>query len=211
MKKIIIVILILVIIFCCLYQTINFKNTFEYYNDIKNPKKIYIISNYKNIKEKTFNTINNDDLVVLMNHAHHDNYKFDKNDKLLFIRSSDNNYHGYKKTFNNRYITTHFIYNDLNNISESESENIKRLYLDFKDNKEMIYIRDVLIKNNYPKDKSPTTGFITYLFLKNKYPNSEIILVGFVGNNVKGYNGWYKHDYDFEQEYYKKNNQIIIS
>jgi len=209
MKKIIIVILILVIIFCCLYQTINFKNTFEYYNDIKNPKKIYIISNYKNIEEKILDTINNNDLVVLMNHAYHDNYKFEKNDKLLFIRSSDNNYHGYKKTFNNRYITTYFIYNDLNNISESE--NIKRLYLDFKDNKEMIYIRDVLIKNNYTKDKSPTTGFITYLFLKKKYPNSEIILVGFVGNNVKDYNGWYKHDYDFEQKYYKNNNIKIIS
>ena len=92
MKKIIIVILILVIIFCCLYKTINYKNTFEYYNDIKNPKKIYIISNYKNIEEKILDTINNNDLVVLMNHAYHDNYKFEKNDKLLFRLQTEFNF-----------------------------------------------------------------------------------------------------------------------
>jgi hypothetical protein len=192
----------------------TYKNNY----DIKEPKKIYVIANYKNIKKKTLNTINNDDLIIFMNYAHHDNYKFDKNDKLLFIRSSDNNYFGYKDTFNNRYITTYFICNDWNNDIDMDgkidNKNSKsRLYLEFKDKKEMIYLRNVFNNNNinYPKDKSPTSGIITYLFLKNKYPNSEIILVGFVGNNVKGYNGWYKHDYDFEQKYYKNNNIKIIS
>ena len=69
-----------------------------------------------------------------MNNANHDNYKFDKNDKLLFIRSSDNNYFGYKDTFNNRYITTYFICNDWNNDididGKIDNKNLKsRLYL----------------------------------------------------------------------------------
>ncbi len=208
MKKYLILFLVVVIILCSVNNIVEPYKSNENYNIIKNPKKIYVIANYKNIKKKTLNTINNDDLIIFMNRTYHDNYKFEKNKKLLFIRSNHlNNYWGYKKTFNNRYITTYFMYDNLDNISENE--NIKKIYLDFKDNKDMIYIKNVLDKNNYPKDKTPTTGFITYLFLKNKYPNSEIILVGFVGN-VKDYNGWSKHDYDFEQKYYKNNNIKII-
>lgn len=71
-----------------------------------------------------------------------------------------------------------------------------------------IYKKYKPIKNNiitYPGKMEPQTGFISYHILKNKYPNSDVILWGF--NRKKGEDpGDHLHEKNYELEYYKKNN-----
>jgi hypothetical protein len=59
----------------------------------------------------------------------------------------------------------------------------------------------------YTEGKSPTTGFVAYLYMKYLYPQSDIVLVGYTGHYADGTTpDNLHHDYLFEQHYYKTHN-----
>ena len=195
MSKTILIFLIIIILIL-----INHKK--ENFNVIK--KNIYLISNDKNIDPNILKNIKPNDLTVFMNTAiHHNLINSKNNNKVLFLRSSNNNFWGYKETFNNEYKNVYFLHNDseINNINKKQ----EYLYEKFKDKKQLLLIKKKNSENiYYPKNETPTTGFLTYHFLKNNYPNSNIILVGFYGVH-KNYKGWNGHNYKYEKEYFRKN------
>ena len=163
---------------------------------------IYIISNYYNIDINLFKIIKPNDLVVFMNHCFNDGPFFDNNKKILFIRKNAISYFGYKDNYNNRYKEIYFVNGNLND---------KEL-LNNVDTCSKILINEENIIKNYPKNKFPTTGFIAYFYMKNKFPKARIFLIGFTGgssntNQVISI----MHDYKYEQEYYKKNNVKLLN
>ena len=167
--------------------------------------KIFIISNYYKINKNIFNLIKNEDIVVFMNNAYHDNKFFDEKKKLLFIRKKKTDeYWGYKENYNNRYNKIYFIDGNETNI----------YYKYNKDNCEKIFLPNNISRFNieYTINKEPTTGFIAYLHLKNEYPQADICLIGFTGesSNLSGH-VWEFHDYKFEQNYYKVNNIKLLN
>jgi hypothetical protein len=73
----------------------------------------------------------------------------------------------------------------------------------------------ILVTNtitNYTKNKTPTTGFFTYFYIKNKYPDANIFLIGFTGGSSYKNNKMATcHDYIYEQQYYRNNNVILLN
>lgn len=56
----------------------------------------------------------------------------------------------------------------------------------------------------YTNSKTPTTGFLAYLFMKQMYPQCNIVLVGFTGHYADGSQpDDLHHDYNLEQQYYQ--------
>lgn len=139
---------------------------------------------------------------------HCDNDYIKENEKILFLRANKDSFFGYKKNFFNKYKKIFFLFNNLNN-AKINKKHIK-LFVDFKENKEIINFTKIIDKETkYQEKKSPTTGFITYLYLKKKYPMNKIILIGFYGTHKK-YKGWNQHDYNFEQNYYMSKNVLKL-
>jgi len=71
------------------------------------------------------------------------------------------------------------------------------------------YITNRMYVKKYKKGGSPTTGFISFHYFRNKFPNAIINLIGFTFKFV-----WYKHSENYERNYINKNknnNVNIIS
>lgn len=157
---------------------------------------VYLIGNNSNLKNEKIDSLklNSNDIVVLFNHQYPlkwDKIKKHKN-KLVFLRYttwSGKKYSGYEIAIKNEYNKIIFLGN-------------KEFYENFKSNNtEYFYI----IPTNYTIDKSPTSGFMAFNYIKNKYPSANIIIVGFDEKINK--NG---HDYMYEYKYYEKNNITLI-
>jgi hypothetical protein len=165
------------------------------------PQKIYLISNDKKINTKVFKQINPNDLLIFMNTAYFSDNKYLKNNKkLLFIRHNKNSFFGYKENFNNKYNKIYFVHNSKYNYNLPKKR--KNEFHQLKDSKKFLKTNKII--KYYPKNKVPTTGFVTYNYIKKKYPNSNIYLIGFYGQHKK-YKGWDKHDFEYEQKYYRNN------
>jgi len=161
---------------------------------------IYIISNYYNIDINIFKIIKSEDLVVFMNHHFHDGPFFNNNEKLLFIRRNQVSYWGYKNNYHNRFKEIYFVNGNSND--EELKTNI--------DNCPKILVENFI--TNYTENKTPTTGFFTYFYLRNKYPNANIFLIGFTGGSSYEDNHMAKiHDYEYEQKYYSNNNVNLLN
>lgn len=161
---------------------------------------IFIISNYYNIDKSVFNIIKSEDLIVFMNSCFHDGPFFNNNEKLLFIRRNPNSYWGYKDNYNNRYKEIYFVNGTLDD--KELKNNI--------DNCPKILVTNFI--TNYTKNKSPTTGFFTYFYIKNKYPDANIFLIGFTGGSSYSNNTMATcHDYKYEQKYYRDNNINLLN
>ena len=68
-------------------------------------------------------------------------------------------------------------------------------------------IFNCLINNEYKSatnNASPTTGWIAYHLLHDDFPNAEVVLVNFKPDGNNGSYKWYKHDWHYEAEYYRK-------
>ena len=79
-------------------------------NFLRSKKKIYLISNFKNIPEKFFKQIKINDLVVFMNTSFHSNNKnLDKNEKLLFLRENLKSFWVFKQHFSKKYNKVYFL------------------------------------------------------------------------------------------------------
>ena len=63
---------------------------------------------------------------------------------------------------------------------------------------------------NATNNASPTTGWIAYHLLRDEYPEAEITLVNFKPDGDNGSYKWYKHDWKYEAEYYRKHNIPIL-
>ena len=177
---------------------IQYKNK-ELFQNSK--KKIYLVSNDKKINKNIFNKIKKNDLIVFMNTSFHcDNDHIKENEKILFLRANKDSFFGYKKIF--------FLFNNLNN-AKIDKKHMK-LFVNFKENKEIINFTKIIDKEiKFPEKKSPTTGFITYLYLKKIYPMNKIILIGFYGPHKK-YKGFSEHNFNFEQNYYMSKNVLKL-
>jgi len=159
--------------------------------------KVYLISNYYKMKECNIN-INDDDLVILFNHSFPIKFNKIKNhkNKWIFIRANSKGYWGFDELIKN-----HDLYKKVILIGE-RTNSIEKLKL----NGIKFEIINTPNIESYKKDKSPTSGFIGYLNIKDEYKIEDIILVNFTGKGSNGGDGWSRHDYKFEQEYYKNKN-----
>ena len=52
---------------------------------------------------------------------------------------------------------------------------------------------------------SPTTGWIAYHLLRDDFPDAEVVLVNFMPDGNNGSYKGHKHDWQYEAEYYRKN------
>jgi len=171
---------------------------------------IYIISNNEKIDKLIFKNIEENDIVIFMNNQYwKKNFNKSKSKKFLFLRSQNNTFTKYKKTFNNQFKIVYFI---------NDQDYDLNLYHNFKDNKELInsnYLNKILKNINYPINQIPSTGFIVFNYIlkeinnnKSIFYNRKINLVGFYFDN-KYYKNM-KHNFKFEKEIYKKNNIKIL-
>lgn len=159
---------------------------------------VYLISNYNKMKEGNIKNINDDDLIILFNHAYPLKFNKIKNhkNKWIFIRGNSKSYWGFDnlvKNFN-LYEKIFLIGERINDIEKLKSNGIK------------FELTKKLNIESYKKTKSPTSGFIGYLNIEDIFNRDDITLVNFIGHGSNGGNGWYGHDYKFEQEYYKHKN-----
>lgn len=177
--------------------------------DIKN---IYLISNDK-IKEDQINkiSIQSNDLIVLFNHAYP--IKFlkirDHTNKYLFLNAHSTSFHGYAEAIKyNQYYRKLFLhpgYDTLGNIKFNlVIENLEKIF-------DVTILSPYINMEIYPEGKRSTIGFIAFIWFQINYPNNPINLVNFTGVDDKGkpISRW-KHDYDFEQKFYKKHNINMI-
>jgi hypothetical protein len=173
--------------------------------------KIYIISNNIYIDKKIFSVIKKDDLIIFMNHHYHDSSLFNDNKKFLFIRRCMYGYWGYSNNYNNRYNKIYFVDGDINHKEyKNNIDTCEKLCIsadvnnyEFKEYKKIL--NSIILT-------TPTTGFITYLFIKENYPNDEIFLIGFTGEHstIKEFIPK-SHNYLFEQKYYLDNNVKLLN
>ena len=56
---------------------------------------------------------------------------------------------------------------------------------------------------------SPTTGWIAYHLLRDDFPDAEVVPVNFKPDGNNGSYKWYKHDWQYEAEYYRKHDVPI--
>lgn len=171
--------------------------------------RTYLISNYTLIDDTKIKSIKlvDTDLVVLFNHARPISSVssiHNHNNKILFMRTSPDSYWGYKKAikYKEQYKKIYLI--NTNHFTQKVQENLSNL--------ELIYEKDIAIKynellKNKKKNKSLTSGFIAFMYLKYELYITDICLIGFTGgSSIDGKSAWYGHDYDFEQKFYEHNN-----
>jgi hypothetical protein len=164
--------------------------------------KVYIIANNKNIDINKFKMIEEEDLIIVLNHSHfNENIKNHKK-KVIFLRKcSDKNggYWGYKKNFNNKYLMTFFIGNK-----------ITKKYEKYEDKKYLLKTmnEDIVKYTNYPKKYCPSTGFLIYNYIRNYFKDDNIFLFGF--SFYDGFNKGICHNWSFEKKFCKNNNTKII-
>lgn len=176
--------------------------------------KIYLIANNTTLSNKWINKINNkfklneDDKIIRFNTC--DQLKiFNGKTTDVIFRCDNNIFQGIDKYFNikNKYINS--IKNKINlsvilwvdESSNKVNKKISQLKTIQKNN-------NINIKNIIPlskKDinytgKSPSTGFASMLYYLRKYPESEIILLGFTFHN--GVQNW--HNFAGEIQFAKK-------
>lgn len=174
--------------------------------------KVYLIANNGYLDEQHIDELNIEvdrDIVVLLNYMYvpYEKLKSVKN-KICFLRTvyvSDkgndyylggNEFLGKQESFKNLVC--------VDNISRyvEYTKNIK-IPTTFLDTLQLTKQCNI----EYVEDKTPTTGFIAYLYMTHNYPLYEPVLVGFTGHYADGTEpDKSHHDYEWEQKYYKSNN-----
>ncbi len=158
---------------------------------------IFLIANNKYLNKELFNSINENDIIVLYNNSVWIEHFKDYPNKIIFMRwkkNLNNIYNGYNIANKYDFLHSYFINGYPRN----------PYFKKFKFNKTLINNKNNIHKIGYPKDKSPTTGFWSYFILKKKYPNHHITLVGFDLNknyvDIKS-KQWNGHAFKFEKNF----------
>jgi len=170
---------------------------------------IYLLSNLINKKaEEVIYSLNikNEDIIVVFNHAAPMQYKkiHDHKKKFLFLRKGEYNqygYHGDKKALQDKHKYEKII---LINRSLKSEKFFKKI-----DATEIINGKTFV--TTYTKNKIPTSGFISFMYMKNKFPETKINLINFTCSSSTGQRKYKNHDYSFEQNFYKQHKVIMLS
>jgi hypothetical protein len=164
---------------------------------------IFLISNDPSLSLAKINqiAINPQDIVCLFNHANP--IKFNKilehKQKYLFLRYHNNSYWGLDQAIKYQKFYDKIIFINHNKESLEQAKNILNT---------TIFINESEYSTNtYPNNKYPTSGFVAYNYVLQICNN--IFLVNFTGHGSRC-EGWNKHDYIFEQQYYKAKSVVII-
>ena len=212
-KKKIIIIILFVLFLVLSLKTYNL----EKFDNLKNNKKVFLISNNKKFNKKKLKKIiqnNKNHIYVFFNHMgplwHYNNEdmkEFNKYncEKILFVRENHlNSYWGKRELSSNKFI----MFNNKNIfIIPSSNGNLKNLKNPY--NYKILKFKHLIPKNySTKKSKEPQTGFIAYQLLNQHYKN--IFLVGFNRKNGEDPADWL-HEKSRELDYYKKNNVPIIN
>lgn len=160
-------------------------------------------------------SIEKDDILVFFNRSiHYDLFEHYSNKKILFTRVGNNKFL-YLEQYLNKKFDEVIVYNETKfkniNVEYIEKHKIKdfsKIFQNFKiiNNK----VSSEILKN-YPSIeniKCPQMGFFGLRYIEDIYKTKNIILVGF--NTYKSYRTFKYHNYDYEAEYYLKNNIKII-
>lgn len=172
-----------------------------------NRNKMYLIPNNPKIKKELLLKLGKDknNYLVFFNHCGPikefsvNELKKIKSKKILFLRANHNKSYWGKKEYENQ---KYRIFNS-DNTFIIPSINAKMNSIINKNNLKIINMKNLI--KNYPKNKDPQSGFIGFHYLKKKYPNNHLILVGFDRKHGQGDADWY-HEKNYELEYYEKNN-----
>ena len=161
--------------------------------------RVYLIANNPRLNPEIFDSISpTKDIVAVCNKNIWEKRLEHCSQQLLLLRYNGtvNNWWHYKKTYNNRYLTTIFIGGKMKNPH----------FVKFQDNKKLIKIdkQELYDELQYPPKKIFSTGFSAYLILSKLYPDKEIILVGFT------FNVWEKHAGLWEKSYFQKHGVKIL-
>ncbi len=197
-----------------------------------NIDRIVLVSNDPRIAPEAFDLLrlSERDVVVQFNHSAHNkliaptscakgyffqsnhlggHWGIDDNGKARFALPSDAlGPVGY--FFLHRYGNTFELFRE--NVSESSTIDVIRVFE--KHNEPW---KSLIHKNNYPKDKAPTAGFIGVQVIRSLsqwrsavFGNPlRIILLGFTGSYPKNTNPWNGHDYEYEQCMLRSMSEIV--
>lgn len=152
------------------------------------PEKIYVFSNVKHEAPQKITASNQDMLVFLNKAVNADLYREHAN-KCVFHRSNKPEYGALRTDMPN-----FFVFDDV------PKDVIRKIKTEYDWNYDI----------EEGKIKSCTTGYMTVLYLENKYPDAEIVLVNF-GYEVK--KSTYRcpwHNWTFEAEQLSRFQHIII-
>jgi hypothetical protein len=180
--------------------------------ETKTYKNIYLISNDCSASEKLFDLPEDSDnnLLVLFNHCYPLRYQKIKDypNKILFLRSGAEKpygYHGakeyieYIELFKKVYFIATTKNSDFPELTKlCPSYNIIKIFVDIP----------YFANKNYPIDRHPTSGFVGFHYISENYQFDEITLVNFNGGASGDGIPWNKHDYVFEQQFYKQQSAI---
>ena len=164
----------------------------------------FLIANNESITDETIEnlTINEDDVIILYNRQMPLKWKKikDHRNKILFLRKKESGYHGENLLSKNKDLYKEIILTGPT-INDGEIDTYKNKYLLSKVLK-YSYSVDIEKLNIFPKDKSPQSGLISYIYILNNLEYIKIYLIGFTNDYKNG--TWKKHSKDIEQNFYSK-------
>jgi len=160
----------------------------------------FLIANNNLIKNETIEglPISEEDVIILYNKQMPLKWKKIKEhkNKILFLRSKGNGYHGENFLPKNKDLYKEIIL--LNRQEEKKIDYYKNKYkIEFKI---YSYSEDINKINIFPFDKSPQSGLISYIYIINNLEYNKIYLIGFTNIDSRL---WRKHSKDIEQDFYK--------
>ena len=168
----------------------------------------FLIANNEEIKDKTIEDlpIKEEDVVILYNKQIPLKWKKIKEhkNKWLFLRAKEGGYHGENLLSKNKDLYSDIILTGP--FLDQKKDNFK---IKIKDIKRYSYEKDINELGIFKNDKSPQTGLVSFIYIKNKFSYENIYLIGFTNNYKTGI--WHKHSKDIEQSFYRseiKNNKI---
>jgi hypothetical protein len=162
----------------------------------------FLIANNDEITDKTIDNlqIKEEDVIILYNRQMPLKWRKikDHQNKILFLRKKEGGYHGENLLSKNKYLYKEIILTGPTiNVDEIDTYKNKYLLSRVLKYSYSVYIEEL---NIFPKDKSPQSGLISYIYILNNFEYIKIYLIGFTND----YKTWRKHSKDIEQNFYKK-------
>jgi hypothetical protein len=184
---------------------------------------IFIFANNPKINKETIDKlkIKESDIFVLQNKSlaweHLKDFKSQK--RIIMLRASHNSYHGIdeflknKESYDKVIAVGRPIFKEYENMYEVLFKDISSMLITF-DNNFITDENNINIPASYPLPKFASTGYLAYHYMKNKYPEENIVLVKFTGyadatEQAKSMAS--VHDHIYEQNYYKAKEVTIIN
>ncbi|MBM3206940.1 MAG: hypothetical protein FJ116_04295 [Deltaproteobacteria bacterium] len=118
--------------------------------------------------------------------------------------TSTYSFFGFKKALAEQRLYSKFVFLGRKNV-DMIGKYLDDSFVDIVDTVNQKWLKDI----SYTENRYPTSGFFAFHYMKEKFPDSNISLVNFIGTHSGG-TGWCGHDFDFEQNYYQTHNINMI-